>query len=55
MDGLILGLLVAIAGLAAVMLALFFAVRRLKASVECLCTNLGGLREQIGQGGHGHA
>lgn len=24
------------------------------ASIECLCNNTSGLREQIGQGGHGH-
>lgn len=30
-------------------------VRRLRLSIECLCSNIDALRQQIGQGGHPHA
>lgn len=57
-DGMVIGLLVALCGLGTVMVALTAMcvrlarrVRDLTISMECLCTNLGGLRAQIG---HGH-
>lgn len=51
--------IVAVLGLivAALIVALGLVARRLWQlimSIECLCTNLGGLRAQIGHGGHEH-
>lgn len=34
--------------LAGTMVALIVYVRRLQSSVECLCSNIGGLRQQMG-------
>lgn len=45
----------AVAVLIAALVLLARRVRHLTLSIECLCSNLGGLREQIGHGGHEHA
>lgn len=42
-------------GLTTSIAALVVYVRRLRLSIECLCSNLGGLRQQIGNGEHRHA
>lgn len=53
-DALVLALLLVGAGLAAVGVALVVVVRRLILSIECLCSNVGALREQMAHGGqHG--
>lgn len=53
MEVLLIGLAVVIVALIAMLALVVRRLWQLMASVECLCTNLGGLREQIGAG-HEH-
>lgn len=60
-DGLVLGLMVGLVGLAVVLLAVVIAcvalmrrIWQLIVSLECLCRNVDALRQQIGRGGHEH-
>lgn len=47
-------LIVAVIVLTVTVVLFYRRLWNLMASVECLCTNLGGLRQQIGHGGHEH-
>jgi hypothetical protein len=55
MEALLALLSIAVIVLTATVILLYRRIWLLMGSIECLCTNLGRLRQQMGQGGHEHA